>query len=141
VPPLRDRGDDILALTHHLVARHAAVLGRPAPRLSDEALFHIRSHRWPGNVRELENALARAVAMSERGVILAGDLPPRAVDARSAAPALESDWPTLDEVQRRYIARVLEHTGQNKTLAANILGVDRRTLQRLAARESHDEDA
>jgi transcriptional regulator with PAS, ATPase and Fis domain len=141
VPPLRDRGDDILALTQHLVARHAALLGRPAPRLSDEALFQIRSYTWPGNVRELENALARAVAMSERGVILAGDLPSRAADAPASAPALESDWPTLDEVQRRYIARVLEHTGQNKTLAAGILGIDRRTLQRLAVRESHDDES
>jgi DNA-binding protein Fis len=55
--------------------------------------------------------------------------------------ALETDWPTLDEVQRRYIARVLAHTGQNKTLAANILGVDRRTLQRFAARESGDDES
>jgi transcriptional regulator with GAF, ATPase, and Fis domain len=74
--------------------------------------------------------------MSERGVILAGDLPSQAA---ATAPALESDWPTLEEVQRRYIARVLEHTGHNKTLAANILGIDRRTIQRLTARESTDE--
>jgi two-component system response regulator AtoC len=140
VPPLRDRGDDILALTQHLVVRHAALLGRPAPRLSEEALFQIRSYSWPGNVRELENALARAVAMSERGVIVAGDLPSHAVDAPTGATALESDWPTLEEVQRRYVARVLEHTGQNKTLAANILGIDRRTIQRLASRASHDEE-
>jgi two-component system response regulator AtoC len=139
VPPLRDRGDDILALTQHLVVRHAALLGRPAPRLSEEALFQIRSYSWPGNVRELENALARAVAMSERGVIVAGDLPSHGVDATNAA-ALESDWPTLEEVERRYVARVLEHTGQNKTLAANILGIDRRTIQRLASRASHDEE-
>jgi len=142
VPPLRDRGDDILALTQHLVARHAALLGRPAPRLSDEALFQIRSYSWPGNVRELENALARAVAMSERGVIVAGDLPSHGGDrVATEVPALETDWPTLEEVQRRYIARVLVHTGQNKTLAANILGVDRRTLQRLAARESRDDES
>jgi DNA-binding NtrC family response regulator len=132
VPPLRERGDDILTLTRHLVARHAAPLGRPAPRLSDEALFQIRSYSWPGNVRELENALARAVAMSERGVIVAGDLPSHAT---SSTPPLESDWPTLEEVQRRYIARVLEHTGHNKTLAATILGIDRRTIQRLGSRD------
>ena len=141
VPPLRDRGDDILALTQHLVARHAAMLGRPVPRLSEEALFQIRSYRWPGNVRELENALARAVAMSERGVIVAGDLPAHEGDHAAVAVALETDWPTLEEVQRRYIARVLAHTGQNKTLAANILGVDRRTLQRFAARESGDDES
>ena len=140
VPPLRERGDDILALAQHLVARHAAQLGRPTPRLSEEAVFRIRSYRWPGNVRELENALARAVAMSERGVILVGDLPAHDEPSAAATPPLESDWPSLDEVQRRYIGRVLEHTGQNKTLAAQILGIDRRTIQRLLAREPGAED-
>jgi len=141
VPPLRDRGEDIIALTQHLVARHAAQLGRPTPHLSEEALQRIRSHPWPGNVRELDNALARAVAMSQRGVILPGDLP--ALEGTGAivnAAAVESGWPTLDEVQRRYIAKVLEHTGQNKTSAAAILGIDRRTIQRLTARESKKGD-
>jgi DNA-binding NtrC family response regulator len=138
VPPLRERGDDILALTRHLVARHALQIGRPVPELSEEALERIRRHPWPGNVRELENALARAVAMSQRGVILPGDLPPLvAEDAR--VPALEEDWPTLAELDRRYIERVLQRTEGNKTAAANILGVDRRTLQRLFAREGDPE--
>ena len=137
VPALRDRGEDIVALTHHLVARHAALLGRPTPVLGPEAMLAIRNYGWPGNVRELDNALARAVAMSQRGVILPGDLP-----ALAFAPAadLEAGWPTLEEVQRRYIARVLEHTGHNKTTSAAILGIDRRTIQRLAAREAKSDD-
>jgi Fis family transcriptional regulator len=60
-----------------------------------------------------------------------------------ASTSVEEGWPTLDEVQRRYIARVLEHTGQNKTTAATILGIDRRTIQRLTARDAlreHDDD-
>ena len=160
VPPLRDRGDDILALTRHLAARHAALLGRPQPHISDEARARIRGYPWPGNVRELENALARAVAMSQRGVILPGDLPTGlatglapdlaldlALDLGSVPPlasgggpggttSLHDDWPTLEELQRRYIRRVLEHTGQNKTSAAAILGIDRRTIQRLASRQA-----
>ncbi len=142
VPPLRDRGEDLIALTQHLVARHAAVLGRPTPHLSDEALRQIRAHAWPGNVRELDNALARAVAMSQRGVILPGDLPVPDGVAAASAGALDLGWPTLEELQRRYIAQVLAHTGQNKTSAAVILGIDRRTIQRLTARESraHDDD-
>jgi len=141
VPPLRDRGEDLITLAYHLVARHAAVIGRPQPHLSDEALYKIRSYAWPGNVRELDNALARAVAMSQHGVILPGDLPELAVASPAAtAPAMETGWPTLEEVQRRYITRVLEHTGQNKTAAATILGIDRRTIQRLAARDSKDDD-
>jgi DNA-binding NtrC family response regulator len=139
VPPLRDRGEDIIALTHHLVARYAAQLGRPTPHLSEEAMQRIRTHPWPGNVRELDNALARAVAMSQRDVILPGDLPELESSIANAS-AVESGWPTLDEVQRRYIAKVLEHTGQNKTSAAAILGIDRRTIQRLTARESKKGD-
>ena len=140
VPPLRKRGDDLNALTQYLVARHAAVLGRPTPHLSEEALHRIRTYAWPGNVRELDNALARAVAMSQRGVILPGDLP--ALDGANpdAVEPVESGWPTLDEVQRRYIAKVLEHTGQNKTSAAAILGIDRRTIQRLWARDAKRDD-
>jgi two-component system response regulator AtoC len=141
VPPLRDRGDDIVALTRHLVARHAAFLGRPMPHLSEEALHQIRTNAWPGNVRELENALARAVAMSQRGVILPGDLPAQEAPPESAVSlSIESGWPTLEEVQKRYITRVLEHTGHNKTSAAAILGIDRRTIQRLAAHDADDDE-
>ena len=141
VPPLRDRGDDIISLPLHLASRHAALLGRPEPHISEEAMFKIRSYPWPGNVRELENALARAVAMSQRGVILPGDLPVLAVGAEPDKPvSLDSDWPTLEELQHRYIERVLAHTGQNKTSAASILGIDRRTLQRLALREAKKDD-
>jgi two-component system, NtrC family, response regulator AtoC len=135
VPALRERAGDVEVLTRHLVARHAARLGRPVPHLSPEALARILGHDWPGNVRELENALARAVAMSQRGVILPGDLPPLSAARPSAPMALHEDWPTLDELQRRYIERVLEHTGHNKTSAATILGIDRRTIQRLAVRQ------
>ncbi len=132
IPPLRERGDDVVALARHFVARNAATLGRPIPEISDEALEHLRAHPWPGNVRELENAMARAVAMSQRSVLLPGDLPPL-VSGEALAPgaqAIDHDWPTLGELQRRYTARVLERTAGNKTAAASILGVDRRTLQR-----------
>jgi DNA-binding NtrC family response regulator len=135
VPPLRQRGDDIDALARHLVSRHAARLGRPAPEVSPEALARLRAHAWPGNVRELENALARAVAMSSRGVILPEDLPDVVSGRRPTEDAaLDRGWPTLPELEQRYVDRVLERCGGNRTDAANILGVDRRTLQRLLAR-------
>ncbi len=134
VPPLRQRGDDIVTLTRLLVASHALASGRPVPEVSEEVIERIRRHPWPGNVRELENALARAVAMSQRGVILAGDLPPLVAEEASAS-SLDEDWPTLSELQRRYVERVLSRTEGNKTAAATILGIDRRTLQRLFARD------
>jgi two-component system response regulator AtoC len=141
VPPLRERGDDIVALTLHLAGRHAALLGRPEPRISDETMRKIRSYAWPGNVRELENALARAVAMCQHDVILPGDLPSLTGGSEPASsPCLHADWPTLEELQRRYIERVLDHTGQNKTMAASILGIDRRTIQRLVARDAKKSD-
>jgi DNA-binding NtrC family response regulator len=139
IPPLRERGEDVVALARHFVALHAAQLGRPMPEISDEALDVIRSYPWPGNVRELENALARAVAMMQRGVVLPGDLPPLVRGETAApAPALDEDWPTLSNLERRYVQRVLERTGGNKTAAATILGVDRRTLQRLFAKDDDE---
>ena len=142
VPALRERGDDILVLANHLISRHAALLGRAEPQLSAEARDRIVGYPWPGNVRELENALARAVAMCQRGVILLGDLPVLTAGGGVAPPTapLYSDWPTLEELERRYIEKVLEHTGHNKTAAASILGIDRRTIQRLAVKDADPED-
>jgi two-component system response regulator AtoC len=140
IPPLRERGEDVIALARHFVASHAAQLGRPMPEISDEAMQRIRDYPWPGNVRELENALARAVAMLQRGVLLPGDLPPLVRgEPLSGLPAIDHDWPTLSMLERRYVERVLQRTGGNKTAAATILGVDRRTLQRLFAKVGEPE--
>jgi DNA-binding NtrC family response regulator len=135
IPPLRERGEDVVELARHFVAQQAIALGRPVPEISDEALARIRAHPWPGNVRELQNAIARAVAMSQRGVLLPGDLPPLVGGASETPLSIDHDWPTLEALQRRYIERVLLRSEGNKTAAANILGVDRRTLQRLFAKD------
>src|SRR5439155_5752532 len=110
IPPLRERGEDLVELTRYLVTSHAAQLGRPVPEISESALQCIRNYPWPGNVRELENALARAVAMSQRAVLLPGDLPPIVVGEPSASErvVIDHDWPTLDTLQRRYVERVVE---------------------------------
>jgi two-component system response regulator AtoC len=135
VPALRQRGEDVVALSRYFVARHAAQLGRPIPEIADEALARLRAHAWPGNVRELENALARAVAMSSHGIILPEDLPAIVSGTPPAGGApVEDGWPTLDELEHRYVDRVLARCEGNRTDAATILGVDRRTLQRLLAR-------
>ena len=133
LPPLRERGDDVVALTRSFVARHALQFGRPMPEISDETMACIRAYPWPGNVRELENALSRAVAMAQRDILLPADLPPLVSGMREhlGPRAIDHDWPTIEQLQRRYIERVLDKTAGNKTAAANILGVDRRTLQRM----------
>jgi DNA-binding NtrC family response regulator len=130
IPPLRERGEDVIALARHFVARHASTLGRPIPEISQQTLDRLRAYPWPGNVRELENALARAVAMSQGSVLLPGDLPPLVSGEPLSSQSIDHDWPTLEELERRYTSRVLEKTAGNKTAAAAILGVDRRTLQR-----------
>ena len=133
VPPLRDRGDDLVVLAKHFAARQSLELGRPVPELTDAALVVLRARSWPGNVRELENAMARAVAMCRHDVILPSDLPPPAPATHEVAQpgAIDGDWPTLEVLERRYIEKVLAHVDHNKTAAAQVLGIDRRTLQRM----------
>jgi DNA-binding NtrC family response regulator len=133
VPPLRDRGDDLVTLAKHFAARHALELGRASPELTEATLSSLRNRSWPGNVRELENAMARAVAMCQHNVILPSDLPPAAMTSSPSDPAsaIDGDWPTLEVLERRYIEKVLARVDHNKTAAAQVLGIDRRTLQRM----------
>jgi len=152
VPPLRDRKADIPLLVRHLLVRHCARLGRPVPRVAPEVLTELERYDFPGNVRELSHVVERAMLLAREGVITRSDLPPEVTRASEASGgqndgAIVADWPTLAVLERRYIDRVLSKTGGNKTRAADVLGVDRRTLNRLFAREraagsgGEDEDA
>jgi len=127
LPPLRERGDDILLLVHHFAAKYSKELGRPTPRFSDEALKVLRDdHAWPGNVRELENIIYRLVVMTEDECIEVPDLPPVMRFSALREPGLNR---TLAEVEAEYIRNVLTSVGGNKTIAAKILGIDRKTLR------------
>src|SRR5690606_23293104 len=75
LPPLRERGDDILLLAHHFVQKHAAIANKPAPRLSHEAALVLQQYPWPGNVRELEHAIEHAVVLARSDAIVPGSLP------------------------------------------------------------------
>ena len=134
VPPLRTRGDDILLLAQHFLQEVARRLGKNVVGISPEAAAKLMDYPWPGNVRELQNSMERAVALTRFDNITVDDLPDRVGNHRStnlnpdlAEPAL---MPTLDEVERRYIEKVLRLTGGNKTQAARVVGLDRRTLYR-----------
>lgn len=124
VPPLRERTADIPLLAAHFAA------GRT---ITPEAMDLLSAHAWPGNVRELRNAIERAAALSTTGEIHPEDLPPRVQEAARAA-ALVSDASRrqmpLRDLERAYILEVLRSTGGNKTRAADILGLDRKTLYR-----------
>jgi DNA-binding NtrC family response regulator len=140
LPPLRERPSDIPLLVQHFLAKYAARERRDDAGIAPEAMSALERYAWSGNVRELENVIERSLALSKDGVILPSDLPPEVgAVRREPAPAvvagLVEDRPTLAELERRYIELVLKETGGNKKRAAEILGIDRRTLYRTLERE------
>jgi two-component system response regulator HydG len=134
VPPLHERGEDVLLLAQHFLERFASATGRDVVGLKASCAAALMAYSWPGNVRELANVIERAVALTHFTRLSVEDLPAplRANESkhRAAVTVAPKEFLSLEEVERRYIRRVVEATGGNKTLAARILGVDRRTLYR-----------
>jgi DNA-binding NtrC family response regulator len=136
MPSLAERRADIPLLISSFISEASARAGRNRV-LSSEALERLMRYRWPGNVRELRNTIERLVVFSRGTVIEASDLPPALSDGPRAAPGAALSWsdlPTLDELERRYLLHVMDAVGGNRTRAAEVLGVDRRTLYRMAER-------
>jgi DNA-binding NtrC family response regulator len=134
VPPLRARGSDVLLLAQHFLLGFAAESGKHVTGLSTAAAERLMAYTWPGNVRELRNCLERAVALTQYEQITVDDLPEKIRAYHSSHVLVTSDDPSelvpLEEVERRYILRVLEAFNGNKTLAAQTLGIGRKTLYR-----------
>ena len=126
MPPLRERDDDILLLARHFALKFADEASKPVPRFSDKALQSLLSYDWPGNVRELENVVQRLVVMTDGDLIQVPDLP---CLMRFTALRRTGFTRTLAEVETEYINNVLESMDGNKTRAAAILGIDRKTLR------------
>jgi DNA-binding NtrC family response regulator len=126
IPPLRERGDDILLLAGHFLTQFAAESDKATPRFSDEALRSLRNYNWPGNVRELENVIQRLVVMTDGEVIEVPDLPSL---MHFSVLRKTGFTRTLAEVELEYITNVLASVEGNKTRAAEILGIDRKTLR------------
>jgi DNA-binding NtrC family response regulator len=126
IPPLRERGDDILLLTQYFTNKFAEELGKPTLRFSDNALQVLKNYHWPGNVRELENVIQRLVLMTDGNLIEVPDLPSL---MRFSALRETGLHRTLTEVEAEYIRNVLASVDGNKTRAAEILGIDRKTLR------------
>ena len=135
LPPLRDRSEDIPLLADHFLRKYAADNQKPVCRISPEAMDLMIHYGWPGNVRELENVIERAATLSSSNIIMPEDLPRRLQmePAQLSISSLPSRIP-LSELEKLYIQKVLEETGGNKKRAADILGIDRRTLYRMATR-------
>jgi two-component system response regulator HydG len=134
VPSLRVRGNDVLFLAQHFLQQFSQQTGKKVVGLSQPVAEKLMAYSWPGNIRELQNCIERAVAFTRFDELTVDDLPEKIRNYR----ATDVDIPgvglhevlTIDEVERRYITRVLKQLDGNKTMAAELLGLDRRTLYR-----------
>ncbi|WP_434383808.1 sigma-54-dependent transcriptional regulator [Melittangium boletus] len=138
LPPLRARGNDVLLLAQRFVEHVASRSGKRVQGLSPAVAQKLLAYGWPGNVRELQNCIERAVALTSFEELTVEDLPERIRDYRASNPSAQasdvSELVSLEEMERRYIQRVIETVGGSRTLASRILGVDRKTLYRKLGR-------
>lgn len=143
LPSLAERREDIPMLVHHFLQKCAAGAKHAVRGVLPETMALLTDYRWPGNVRELENVIERAVSLSQGPLLTPEDLPDVIRQQRVSAGAEGRHLPvnshdeaslTLEEVEKRHLIRVLRETNGNKVRAAKILGIDRRTLYRMADR-------
>jgi DNA-binding NtrC family response regulator len=137
VPPLRDRENDILLLANVFAGQYARELDRPTVQFSPNAIRVLKDYYWPGNVRELQNVVQRVMIMSDRETIEAHDLPSL---MKNSVPHDSGNGRTLAQMEMEYIQNVLASVNGNKTRAAQILGIDRKTL-REKLKASHNGEA
>jgi two-component system response regulator HydG len=134
LPPLRARGADVLLLAQRFLLDSAARAGKAVHCLAPKAAELLLDYPWPGNVRELMNCVEHAVALARYEHVTPEDLPQRVRGYRRSHIIVAGEDPSelvpLEEVERRYVLRVMEAVGGNKRLAARVLGLDRKTLYR-----------
>ncbi|HUE29361.1 MAG TPA: helix-turn-helix domain-containing protein, partial [Verrucomicrobiae bacterium] len=139
LPPLRDRGDDVLLLARHFLAHYARRYRKGLEGFTSDAEALLTRHRWPGNVRELKAAVSSAALLAEGprvGADLLGQVQRSALHELTELPAnLDSIMP-IEQLELAYLRRVLELCGGNKLLAAQKLGISRQTLARKLAEAS-----
>jgi two-component system, NtrC family, response regulator HydG len=143
VPPLRERGGDILLLAQHFVERFGARFGKDVGGIATPTAKKLMAYDWPGNVRELENCVERAVALTRFDHLTVEDLPENVRAYKASRFMMDAEDPqellTITELEKRYIHRVLSMVDGNKSRAARILGLDRRTLYRKLERYAKEE--
>jgi transcriptional regulator with PAS, ATPase and Fis domain len=126
LPPLRDRGEDVLVLAKYFVQKYAKEFGQRVRGFTPAALVAMRKYAWPGNIRELENRVKKAVVLADRALVSAEDLDLRPEVLEPILPLAQAK----EEFQKRYINEVLERNAGNRTKTAKDLGVDPRTVFR-----------
>jgi len=127
MPPLRKRPEDIPILANFFIRKFASELETKVRSISERAIKILGNYRWPGNIRELENTIQRSMIMADEKIDV--EQLPDFVKMSSPQEENPSSWQTLEEVQRKYIEKVLHSVEGNKTQAAKILGIDRKTLR------------
>ncbi len=143
LPPLRARGGDVLLLAGHFIKHYATVLGKKVTGVSSSAAERMMTHEWPGNVRELANAIERAVALTHFEELQVEDLPDKIRTSRPHPQMSGTELAellTLEEVERRHVLRVLAASDGNRTDAAKMLDLDRKTLYRKLLRWGVNDD-
>lgn len=125
-PPLREHKSDIPLLVQNFLKKYGSEYGKPGIQLSEKALHILQRHNWPGNVRELENVIQRAIIMSENNIEIS-QLPPY---LKYPSPEENTNLKSLPEVEKEHILKVLASVDNNKTRAAEILQIDRKTLRK-----------
>lgn len=134
MPPLRARNTDTLLLAQHFLEIFAARSDKPVSGISKAVAERLLDYTWPGNIRELRNVVERAVALTRYDQLAVEDLPEKIRNYRGSQVFIggkdPSEMVSLGEIEKRYILHVLDAAGDNKTLAARILGLDRKTLYR-----------
>ena len=130
LPDLKDRQEDIPLLANHFVQKFAQESNPAIREISKEAMAVLMSHVWPGNVRELENVIERAVTLGHGPAVLPADLPSHLAGGANPLERAMTREATLEDLERDYIAMILQRTKGHQIRAATILGIDRRTLYR-----------
>ena len=128
LPPLRQRKEDISLLISHFLDKLSLKINRPAPEVSSEAMEILKNYFWPGNVRELEHTIERILILEDPDVIRARDLPSFITQRQGEFQMFSEELLSLGEVEKKYIRFVLKRTKGKKTEAADVLGINRKTL-------------
>lgn len=136
LPPLRERGDDVVLLAKFLLKKYAAEFGAVVKGFTPKALEGMRDYDWPGNVRELENRIKKSIVLADKTLIGVDDLDLGGDPQRAVVPLAEA----REDFTRQYILEILERNGGNRTRTARDLGVDPRTVFRYLEREPNAPD-
>ena len=136
MPPLRERPKDIPALIGQFIEQFNEKYQRTVTGFDSASMQRLIAYAWPGNVRELRNLVERHVVLADDPVMTLSDLP----DGGVVSQHVDDDWPTLEELERRYILKAMEHADGNQRQAADMLGIDKSTLWRKLKRYQSEQE-